>query len=173
MKRPTRRRAVVVISVLAVGFLAASVRLFVLPARDHPSRADAIVVFGGPDHRLEAGVRLARDGLAPVLAVSTGTPAGCTAAAPPGVEKVCFHPDPETTQGEARQLARLAAERHWDHVIVVVGRAQATRARIRVQRCTEIRVDYVSTTPSVLLWPYRIAYEWAALVKAELLQRRC
>lgn len=173
MKAPTRRGVRRTIAVLTVAFLAASVRLFVLPARDSPTSADAIVVFGGPDHRLDRGVQLARDGLAPVLVASAGGPAGCTPTPPTGVEFICFNPDPETTQGEARYLARLAAERHWEHVIVVVGRAQATRARIRVQRCTEVRVDYVTTTPALLLWPYRIAYEWAALAKAELLQRRC
>lgn len=172
-KRPLRRRTIVVLALLAVAFLAASVRLFVVPARDAPAKADAIVVFGGGDGRLDLGVRLAREGLAPVLAVSAADQAGCRAAVPPDVEIVCFRPEPLTTQGEARGLARLAAERDWQHVIAVVSRAQTTRARIRVQRCTDLRVDYVTATPSLALWPYRIAYEWAALVKAEILQRRC
>lgn len=141
-----------------------------MPARDSPSHADAIVVFGGADDRSELGVRLAREGLAPLFAISAFAPPGCASGVPAGVEKVCFRPEPETTQGEARYLA---AWRNWRHVIVVVGRAQATRARIRVQRCTGGRVDYVTTTPPVLLRPYRIAYESAARVKAEILQRRC
>lgn len=173
MKAPTRRRVRWTIAVLTVAFLAATVRLFVLPARDQPTKADAIVVFGGPDHRLDLGVRLAQEGLAPVLVASAGGPAGCSTTRPTGVEFICFNPDPETTQGEARYVAKLAAERHWQHLIVVVGRAQTTRARVRVQRCTDVQVDYVTTTPRLVLWPYRIAYEWAALVKAELAQRRC
>lgn len=158
--------------VLLVALVAASVRLFAFPARDRPSKADAIVVFGGPDHRLRLGLQLARAHYAPVLVISAGIPAQC-GTVPPGVERICFQPVPETTRGEARFLAKLAAERHWTHVIAVVGRAQATRARIRVQRCTDIRVDYVTTLPPPALWPYRIAYEWAALVKAGVLQRGC
>lgn len=164
--------AVLVLLAALAALVAASVRLFVLPARDGPSKADAIVVFGGGDHRLGLGLQLARERYAPVLVISTGGPEGC-GAVPPGVERICFEPAPETTQGEARFVAKLAAERHWGHVIAVVGRAQATRARVRVKRCTDIRVDYVTTLPHPALWPYRIAYEWAALVKAELLQRGC
>lgn len=129
-------------------------------------------MFGGPDNRLRLGVQLARERYAPVLVISTGNPSGCSTV-PPGVEKICFRPSPETTQGEARFLAELAAERHWRHVIAVVGRSQTTRARIRVKRCTDIRVDYVTTLPPPALWPYRIAYEWAAVVKAGVLQRGC
>lgn len=50
---------------------------------------------------------------------------------------------------------------------------QVTRALIRVKRCFPGEV-YVSTTPLPAHdWPWAIAYEWAATVKALVLQRAC
>jgi hypothetical protein len=58
---------------------------------------------------------------------------------------------------------------------VVTITSQDTRARLRVQRCFDGHV-YVVTVPPDLArtnWPYQIAYQWAALIKAEILQRSC
>jgi hypothetical protein len=48
-----------------------------------------------------------------------------------------------------------------------------TRARLRIERCFAGPV-YVVTTPIALTsWPFEIAYEWGALARALVVQRRC
>jgi uncharacterized SAM-binding protein YcdF (DUF218 family) len=151
--------------------VAASVRLFLMPARDSPRHADAIFVLGGSGKRLQAGVALARKGFASTLVVSTPGQ-GCPAPIP-GVRLTCFVPHPYTTQGEARYLAALARENGWEHVIAITTTEQATRARLRIKRCTDVDVAYVTTPEFVGDVPYALAYEWAALAKALVLQRNC
>jgi hypothetical protein len=68
-----RRRLLVALVVVAAALVALSLPLFVFPPTDEPGRADAVVVFAGGDgERQEAGVRLARQGVAPVLVISDG-----------------------------------------------------------------------------------------------------
>jgi len=51
--------------------------------------------------------------------------------------------------------------------------SEDSRARLRVERCFAGPV-YVMTAPlSPSAWPYQIAYEWGALVKALIFQRSC
>jgi hypothetical protein len=58
-------------------------------------------------------------------------------------------------------------------VAVVTITPQDSRARLRIERCFTGPV-YVVTTPIALTsWPYEIAYEWGALVKALVVQRSC
>lgn len=166
-------RAVVVTGVGAA-LLGLSARLFVWPAHDRPTRVDAVVALGGDTHRRAKALSLARAGFAPVAALSLGSPDDGPCPASDGtIEVVCFRPDPASTQGEARGLARLAAERGWHRIIVVPGTTQATRARLRIRRCYpgELLVDPARETAWSL--PYDIAYEWAALAKALFFQRAC
>lgn len=175
--RPRRRRwprvAGVVVVVLAL--VGATLRLFVYPTVNAPTRADAIVMLDGIGNRKAATFALARAGYAPVVAISTQSPGFCAANLPtiPGVRFFCFVPKPATTQGEAEQTAQLAAQYGWKKVIVVVGRPQATRARIRIDRCFDGQLIVTTVAPPRSAWPYTIAYEWGALVKAEILQRPC
>ena len=91
----------------------------------------------------------------------------------PGVTLICFNPKPPTTKGEAEFVGRLARNHHWQSIAVVAITPQDSRARMRVARCFPGRV-YVVTAPIKLSrWPYQIAYEWAALVKALVIQRGC
>jgi uncharacterized SAM-binding protein YcdF (DUF218 family) len=89
------------------------------------------------------------------------------------VRLVCFHPSPATTQGEAEFAGRLAHRYHWRSVAVVTITPHASRARLRVERCFAGQVYVVSTPLPLADWPYQIAYEWAATVKALVLQRGC
>jgi hypothetical protein len=58
-------------------------------------------------------------------------------------------------------------------VAVITITPQDPRARLRVERCFA-RPVYVVTTPVPLTsWPYEIAYEWGAMLKGLVLQRRC
>jgi uncharacterized SAM-binding protein YcdF (DUF218 family) len=135
------------------------------------------VVLGGPGNRLGTGLALARQGRAPVLVISEGLPVpvppGLCASRGVSFRVVCFQPDPGTTQGEAEFAGRLATREHWTSVVLVTTPDQDTRARIRFGRCFTGTV-YVVTTPLALSsWPYEIAYQWGAILKAEVLQRGC
>jgi uncharacterized SAM-binding protein YcdF (DUF218 family) len=169
---------------LLVVFCAATARLLIWPPQGMPARVAAIVVLGGRGNRLGKGIELARQGRAPVLVVSLGLPfpepALCKLHDPifratdgSTYRLLCFQPNPGTTQGEAEFIGRLAKRRDWRSLALVTTPDQDIRARIRFERCYSGRI-YVVTTPLPLLeWPYAIAYQWAALAKAEILQRSC
>jgi uncharacterized SAM-binding protein YcdF (DUF218 family) len=169
----SRRRKTLIVSFLGfvVLFTAATVRLFMLPARNSPRHVDAIVVLGGSGARVQTGVRLAREGYASNLVVST--PGGGCPAPIANVRLTCFRPDPSTTQGEARYASETARKSGWKSLIVVTTTPQTTRARIRFKRCTNIAIAYVTANQPAGQWPYSIAYEWGALAKALVLQRGC
>jgi hypothetical protein len=156
-------------------FAAVTARLFVWPAIGMPSQVGAIVMLAGPGDRLAVALDLARQRRAPVLVVSQGQHGygGPCPSATPGVRLICFDPDPGNTRGEAEFVGRLARAYHWISVVLVTSRAQDTRARIVVGRCFGGHV-YVATGPLPLRqWPYEIAYGWAALVKALVVERSC
>jgi uncharacterized SAM-binding protein YcdF (DUF218 family) len=172
--RPPRRRALTVALGVVLLLLAAQSLLFVLPAGDRPQPADAIVVLAGPGLRIERGEELARAGFAPeVLLMAQTATEGCTVAAP--ARPYCVEPNPRTTQGEARAVARLAEEHGWRSLLVVVQNEQAVRARIRLDRCLDPDVDvrFVTVRGSLSESLLRTVYETGALPKALLLQRDC
>lgn len=149
--------------------------LFVWPDQGMPARVSAIVMLDGPGDDLGVAVRLARERRAPFLVVSQGTPQSHDPCPPPipRVRLICFHPRPATTQGEAEFTGRLARKYHWHSIAVVAITPQATRARLRVERCFAGPVHMVTAPIALSSWPYEIAYEWGAMVKALVLQRSC
>ena len=176
-RRPSRylRRVVIVILVLIFAFTAATMRLLVWPVQGMPAQVSAIVMLAGPGDRLPVALRLAADGRAKVLIVSRGAH-GYGSPCPPrpsGVLLICFEPDPADTQGEAEFVGRLADRYGWSSVDLVVSRTQATRARLLLEHCFSGPV-YVTTAPlPPHSWPYELAYGWAALMKAIVLERSC
>ncbi|HYA50536.1 MAG TPA: hypothetical protein VEG33_05145, partial [Streptosporangiaceae bacterium] len=73
----------------------------------------------------------------------------------------------------AEFTGRLARQYHWRSVVLVTTTPQDTRARLRVRRCFPGSI-YVMTAPlPAYRWPYALAYEWGATIKALLLQRGC
>jgi hypothetical protein len=159
--------------VVVVLVLVLSAVLFVWPRTDTPRKSDAIVVLGGADARVAKGLKLATEGYAPTLLISTPYPSACRYDVP-GVSVICFAPSPETTHGEARYVARLAAARDWHQIIVVSGTAQALRARLRFDRCYSGTALFDPAAPSsVGAWVHDVAYEWGALAKALTIQRGC
>ena len=141
-----------------------------------PARADAIVVLGGDGDRLDLGLQLANDGRAPYLVLSLGLP-----WVPPGLchgragraEVICFQPDPDTTQGEARETSRLARQYGWKSIVLVTAQDQVWRAHLRFERCYSGRIYGVASPLPWYRWPYAIAYQWAGTFKAETYQRSC
>ena len=178
-RRPGRRwRFVIAGAALALAALGvATARLFVWPPHGMPAHVDAIVMLNGPGDRLDTALRLAWEGRAHVVVVSQSSPfwghGSICAPKIPGVRVICFDPDPATTKGEAEFAGRLARKYHWRSVALVTTTPQDTRARLRVERCFAGPV-YVMTAPLGLsAWPFQIAYEWGALVKAVAFQRSC
>jgi uncharacterized SAM-binding protein YcdF (DUF218 family) len=170
-----RRRAFAAVMALVVAFLLVTARLFVWPAEGMPARVSAIVMLAGPGDRLPVALQLAREHRAPMLVVSQGWQGygGPCPPAVPGVQLICFDPNPGNTRGEAEFAGQLAKRYHWRSVVLVTTRAQDTRARIIVQRCFSGSL-YVAMAPlPVSAWPYQIAYGWGALVKALVVQRNC
>jgi hypothetical protein len=162
---------------LSAIFCVTTARLFIWPAQGIPGRVDAIVMLNGPGDRLDTALRLAWAHRAPVIVISRGSPywghGSICAPKIPGVRVICFDPNPETTQGEAEFAGRLARQYHWHSIALVATTPQDTRARIRVGRCFSGKI-YVATAPLPRWdWPYSLAYEWGALIKALVLQRSC
>ncbi|HUY44857.1 MAG TPA: hypothetical protein VMV92_03915 [Streptosporangiaceae bacterium] len=177
-KRRIRRRTLAITAlVLVAAFSAGTARLFVCPATGMPARVDAIVMMDGPGYRLHTARGLAWQDRAPVLVVSRGSTFyghGSSCAPPiPQVKVICFDPNPATTQGEAEFAGRLAKQYHWHSIALVTITPQDSRARLRMERCFSGHV-YVMTAPMPFYyWPYEIAYEWGATVKALTVNRSC
>lgn len=170
------RRLVAGIGVALVVFIAATVRLLVLPAIGGPARADAIVMYAGPGDRLTVALALAREHRAGTLVISRGWQGyGGPCPAPPGdgIRLICFDADPGDTRGEAEYVGELARQNGWHSLILVTTRPQDTRARILTSRCFGGAI-FVETAPVVWTsWPYQIAYGWGALVKALVTHPGC
>jgi uncharacterized SAM-binding protein YcdF (DUF218 family) len=158
-------------------FVALTLRWFFHPSTDSPANVDAIVVLGGEGPRIERGVELARAGHSDQLVISEAGGGqfhyrDICKLPPAGLTTYCFDPDPASTRGEARAIAKLAADYGWTRIIVVASTDQITRARMIIGRCYggEIRMVDVASTDSAL---YRGAYEWGAMFKALVIKRSC
>ncbi len=169
------RRIVIPLLVVFAVFCAVTARLFIWPATGMPARVNAIVVPAGSGDRLGTALKLAQEGRAQYLAISFGLfidPGVCGTRV--GTARViCFQPSPDTTQGEAQETAVLAKRYGWRSIVLVTTPDQIWRAELRFRRCFGGDVYGVTTPLPLLRWPYEIAYQWAATVKAELVNRSC
>jgi uncharacterized SAM-binding protein YcdF (DUF218 family) len=173
------RRLVLVLVVLVVAAWAAVVTRFVLwPVQDSPRRADAVVVLAGDHLRLGKALELMTRHVAPTLVISDGLAPGwreanrlCRGEA--RFRVVCFRPDPYSTRGEARAVARMAAARGWRSVLVVTSTYHVTRARLLFDRCVSARVRVTGSTYRRSLIPLEVFLEPAKLVYALIVTRSC
>lgn len=167
----------VVVLVAVLAFVGLTLRLFVYPDLNAPEPSNAIVVLGGNGAGpFDEGVALARQHVAPTLVFSLVPGYSCQPSVVnlPSEHILCFRADPETTQGEARSIAHLAAAHHWRRIVVVMPTTQATRARLRIGRCFSGQVLEVGVTPpGFWAWVRGIVYEWPSLLKALVLQPTC
>jgi hypothetical protein len=169
-----RRRLLLACGVLIVAFLTATAVLFVFPATDQPRHVDAILSLNGSDEpaRESKAISLAKEGYAHVLLFSQGnSPTPCPKVA--HIKVVCFIAIPGRTVGEVRFAADYARRYGWRSLMVVPGRAQATRARLLLKRCFQGRILIVPAPFYLVQYPYEVVYEWGALGKALFVDRHC
>jgi uncharacterized SAM-binding protein YcdF (DUF218 family) len=158
------------------GLVAAGVRVVAAPRVDLPAAADAVLALDGDrPRRLTAAVALASTDFAPVLVVVR-----CEAVAPELLaarvlpfEVLSFMPEPSTTRGEARALARLVRERGWRRVLVVTSCYHVTRACLIFRRGVPCDLRFVSAAATPLSrLPRHVVSEWAKLALALTFRRR-
>jgi uncharacterized SAM-binding protein YcdF (DUF218 family) len=182
LRRRRLRRAILAalaaLAALLVLFCTVTARLFIWPATGMPTRVDAIAVLGGPQsqQRADLGLRLAEEGRARYVLLSEGlsidlVPGLCGSHRTFTV--ICWNPVPGTTQGEAEFVGQIARQHGWHSVVLVTTLDQAWRAQLRVTRCYPGQIYSVTTPLPLDQWPYQLAYQWAAAVRAEVLQRGC
>ena len=160
----------------ALIWLFAATMLFYYPQVQKPAKADAIVVLAGAaSERLPVGRDLSYQGYADDLVLSTTDTPGnritdmyCDYISSPAV--TCFFPEPLTTRGEARAVARLAADNGWDNLIVVTSSYHLLRAETNISQCTTAALTMVPSDPdlSPKQWLGRFVEETGGLAAAVL-----
>lgn len=147
-----RRRRTVVAAAgagVAVG-LAAYAYWLLHPPHTTPGVADAVVSHaGGGGERLDRALELMDDEVAPTLVLLLGSSRSVRSAALCGqtqpYEVLCVDPEPVTTVGEGRAVARLADERGWRTVIAVTSDYHLRRAVLIDRRCTDVEIVGVAS----------------------------
>jgi uncharacterized SAM-binding protein YcdF (DUF218 family) len=175
-----RRLVLVVVPLLVVAWAAVVARFVLWPVQDAPRRADAVVVLSGDHLRLGKALELMARRVAPTLVISDGLAPGwrqanrlCRGGARGRFRVVCFRPDPYSTRGEARAVARMASARGWRSVVVVTSTYHVTRARLLFDRCVDASVRVTGSTYRRSLIPLEAFLEPAKLVYALVVARRC
>ena len=162
--------------------VAAGYPVYVRPQIDTLRKANAILVLGGRSAgaRYRYGLDLARQGWASNLVLSNpygaedrGTAALVTKMCQtpePGLNIVCFVPEPRTTLGEGAQLRRLADENHWENVIVVTFVPHISRARYIIAKCFDGELIMVASPTRLgpVGWTWMYVYQTAGYIKATL-----
>lgn len=169
------RKLSVAAAVLLLAFLTASSLLFVWPASDRPQHVDAILSLNGADEaaREREAVSLAEAGYSHVLLFSQGNYRSTPCPRVPRVHVVCFWPHPARTTGEVEFGAAYARRHGYDSLMVIPGRAQATRSRLLMRRCFSGQLVVVPAPAQVFHLPFEVLYEWGALIKALVVDRQC
>jgi len=180
-RRPGRTRSILVVLVVVTVLAVLAAWLASWPPADLPRRVDAVLVLAGGDgERERTGLRLARDGVAPVLVFSDGGRPGpgserlCRQRLS-GVRILCLTPLVSSTRGEARAFSELAAREDWRSVAVVTSGYHLRRARLLVDRCFPGTVHAVGAPSGrspvgIGLLALR---EGVALVAVQTFQRGC
>jgi uncharacterized SAM-binding protein YcdF (DUF218 family) len=180
--RTTRARLSLVALLVLLGLATLIGRLFVWPSTRPPGRVDVVLVLaGGHGERQDTGVRVVREGVAPVLVFSDGGRPGpfydelCRQRFP-GIRVLCLTPRASTTRGEARAFAELADREGWRSVAVVTSSYHARRAAMLVGRCYPGVVRPVPVSPVGVDRPQMISFalhEGIAVAAALTVQRGC
>jgi hypothetical protein len=169
------------VCLLLIAAVIGGLPVYVRPQIDPLRHADAILILGGTGRsRYTFGLDLASEGWAPKVVVSdpywpdeTWLTDYC-AVPHPGLDLLCFFPDPPTTTGEARELRRLAAQYGWRTVIVVTFRPHISRARFILEQCFDGDLVMVASPAHISLpsWAFEYVYQTAGYLR-EVLQPGC
>jgi uncharacterized SAM-binding protein YcdF (DUF218 family) len=180
--RTARARVLLAALLVLLGLATLIGRLFIWPPTGPPGRVDAVLVLaGGHGERQDAGIRLVREGAAPVLVFSDGGRPGpfydqlCRQRLT-GIRVLCLTPRASTTRGEARAFAELAGREGWRSVAVVTSSYHARRAAMLVGRCYPGVVRAFPAPPVGVDGPQLIAFalhEGVAVAAALTVQRGC
>jgi uncharacterized SAM-binding protein YcdF (DUF218 family) len=136
--------------------------------------ADAIVSLDGDrPRRLRKAVELAAEGVAPTLVVVRAEAVAPELLSARGLpfEVLSAIPDPSSTRGEAREVARLVGERGWRSIVVVTSSYHVPRARLIFRRGLACELSLVSAGCQRRRLPLDISWEIAKLVLACTLRR--
>lgn len=161
-----------------VAWIAVVVGLFVVHHGDAPVHADAVFVLSGSPTRLPVGLRLVREGYAPLLVIDRTRPHPTALEQRACAHRIdlrvlCLRAEPYSTVGEAETLARLAAQRGWRSVDVVTSQYHVVRARLLFRRCFHGRLRVVGAPNQLWLLPWNAAMESVKLAYHELVHRDC
>jgi uncharacterized SAM-binding protein YcdF (DUF218 family) len=179
------RRAGVVAAVATLATSAACYRLYVDPDTQQVSvaaPADAILALGGDTRIATEAYRLAVSGVSAQVVISdpyapmwsASVNRICAQRTGP-VTVTCFAPVPSTTQGEARELHRLAERYGWKRVVVLAPAFHISRARLIIGRCFDGELVMVAPPEHYPwhYWLYEFAYQTGGFIKAIGFERDC
>ena len=122
--------------ILMVLIAASALVAYVIPRDDSTSTADAVVVLGGGgEERAELGIELAERFDAPLVLSSNASIFAQRQGRTCGEDAICFDPLPENTAGEAENVARMAEQEGWDHVVVATSSFHTSRSRFLFEQC--------------------------------------
>ncbi len=169
------------LALLVAAWIGASLYLFVWQPTDRAVHANAVVVLsGGGNLRLDPALALMRKHVAPLLVISGAgldpryKKARALCSHHPGAFRIlCFDPKPYSTQGEAREIARLASARGWTQVDVVTSRYHVFRARMLIRRCYHRGLAMIGTHYKLTHLVPEILTEWGKLLYQVTVQRGC
>ena len=161
----------VVLAAVSVAFIR-----FLLPTDDVPRDPDVVVVLGGAGaERAELGIELAERYDAQLVLSSSAAVFGEQQGRSCQRDAICIEPEPESTRGEAREIARLAEQEGWEHVTVATTAFHTSRSRFLFRQCLGDRVTVVGAvaegrsrnTPALLL------REGLGVIAGATIQRAC
>ena len=160
------RSVVVAIAVSLVAFIVALWPVYVDPDTDAPAKADAIIVLGGRhDGREELGLSLAKQGYAPQVVLSnpyfSNPMMNRICHGGYSFKVTCFSPDPGTTRGEGREIAKRAKAEGWKRIIVVTFTPHISRSRYIIRKCWDGELLMVPNRKNITPgdWPFNYIYQ--------------
>jgi uncharacterized SAM-binding protein YcdF (DUF218 family) len=167
------------IPIVVLAWVLAVSAAFALRHGGRPFHANAVVVLEGSKARLPVGLKLVREGYAPLLVISEGDRKTLEASlcAPHQVvvhaHVLCFHADPLSTRGEAEFIGRLAAKRGFSRIDVVTSQFHIFRATIVIQRCYHGALRMVGAPQPFWKLPWYAVTETAKLAYQLVVARSC
>jgi len=164
-----------VVAAAVLAWAAAVAIVFAVDHGDRPVHADAVVVLSGSRSRLPVGLRLVREGYAPLLLVSAGGGSRLEREVCGGrsARVRCFAAVPYSTRGEAEAIGRLARQLHLTRIDVVTSQFHVVRARMLITRCYHGALRMVGAPQEWWKLPWFAFTETVKLVYQVTVVRSC